>query len=68
MNLQIIGFQNLLELTRDFVVVLKDHEFLSHDKSTTWLPTVDFTVRYICSLFYDPHIKYYLSNVVRFEL
>ena len=29
-NLQIIGFQNLLELTQDLVVVLKDHEFLSH--------------------------------------
>ena len=29
MNLQIIGFQNLLELTQDLVVVLKDHEFHS---------------------------------------
>ena len=27
MNLQTIGFQNLLELTQDLVVVLKDHEF-----------------------------------------
>ena len=29
-NLQTIGFQNLLELTQDLVVVLKDHEFLSY--------------------------------------
>jgi hypothetical protein len=28
MNLQIISFQNLLELTQDLVVVLKDHGFL----------------------------------------
>jgi len=29
-NVQTIGFQNLPELTQDLVVVLKDHEFLSH--------------------------------------
>jgi hypothetical protein len=29
MNLKIIGFQNLLELTQDLVIILKDHEFLS---------------------------------------
>ena len=28
MSVQIISFQNLLELTQDLVVVLKDHGFL----------------------------------------
>jgi len=36
-NLQTIGFQNLLELTQDLVVVLKDHEFLSHISMYTFM-------------------------------
>ena len=36
-NLQTIGFRNLLELTQDLVVVLKDHEFLSHISMYTFM-------------------------------
>ena len=36
-NVQTIGFQNLPELTQDLVVVLKDHEFLSHISMYTFI-------------------------------
>ena len=36
-NVQTIGFQNLPELTQDLVVVLKDHEFLSHISMYTFM-------------------------------